>query len=150
MSRRPAQHEGEGIHLVEDHDAAVTMAIVAQQGSRLDDRLDIFGGRELEARLRGARPIEQRGFELAVSEGGQQARPLGGDGKALELRALDHLQKPLAAGVCMIARQAESGRTDREQRKDHEHRQDRRRRSEALTDLVVQQEGDDDADRQAM
>jgi hypothetical protein len=44
VSRGPAQHEGEGIHLVEDNDAAVTMAIVAQQGSRLDDRLDIFGG----------------------------------------------------------------------------------------------------------
>jgi predicted ATPase len=41
---RPRSHEREGIHLVEDHDAAVTMAIVAQQGSRLDDRLDIFGG----------------------------------------------------------------------------------------------------------
>jgi len=145
--RWPAEHERKGIHLVEDHDAAAAMATVAQQGGCLDDRLDIFGGRELEARRLGARPIEQLVPVSVIGEGGEQARPLGRYGKALELCAIDHLQKLPTAGARVIARQAERGGADREQRKDHQHWQDRHRGPEALADLVVQQEGDDYADR---
>src|SRR5712664_3243938 len=40
---RPAEHEREGVDLIEDHDAAATAAAVREQRGGFHKRLDIFG-----------------------------------------------------------------------------------------------------------
>ena len=134
---RPAEHEREGVDLIEDHDAAGTVAAVREQRSGFHKRLDIFGRRELEAHRDATRSIEQRIIGPAVGESGEQAARLLRHSKPLQLRALDHLQAPLLCSTRVVAGEAERRCADCEEGKDHQHRQGRSCRPEALADLVI-------------
>ena len=129
--------------------------VFAQHGRRFEQRLDIFGGAELEAGLHRARQVEQAVLRAAVGKGRQHAATLvERHCETLQVGAVDDPERDVGR-LGEISSEACRRRGDRQQREDEQRGQHREAAARTTANFtiaqhVIEQEGDHDRGRQAM